>query len=114
MDAGNDTTMADAVPAPQNPKDFSDLLQTNHNDAFAFSDTEKLALQLYDQLRELELQRSLLEAQEAGTYRLHAGLAFDELTCYSTRARCLGAIRRCLTRAADGGPARGHGSKGKV
>ncbi|KAF2799565.1 hypothetical protein K505DRAFT_370878 [Melanomma pulvis-pyrius CBS 109.77] len=65
MDAGNDTVMADAAAAPQNPKDFSDLLQTNHSDAFAFSDTEKLALQLYDQLRELELQRSLLEAQEA-------------------------------------------------
>ncbi|KAF2872060.1 centromere protein H (CENP-H)-domain-containing protein [Massariosphaeria phaeospora] len=45
------------------PTDYSDLLQTNHSDAFAFSETEKRALELYDQLRELEMQRSLLEAQ---------------------------------------------------
>ncbi|KAF2712486.1 hypothetical protein K504DRAFT_499578 [Pleomassaria siparia CBS 279.74] len=64
--------MADAAPAPPSPNDYSDLLQTNNSDAFAFSDTEKLALDLYDQLRELELQRSLLQAQEGGTYRLHA------------------------------------------
>ncbi|KAJ4349892.1 uncharacterized protein N0V89_008511 [Didymosphaeria variabile] len=42
--------------------DYSDLLQTAHSDAFAFSDTEQLALQLYDQLRELELEKSLLQA----------------------------------------------------
>jgi hypothetical protein len=67
MDARDDTVMVDAVPAPKNPNDYSDLVQTSHSDAFAFSGTEKLALQLYDQLRELELQRSLLEAQKAGT-----------------------------------------------
>ncbi|KAL1610278.1 hypothetical protein SLS60_001944 [Paraconiothyrium brasiliense] len=42
--------------------DYSDLLQTPHADAFTFSDTEQLALQLYDQLRELELEKSLLHA----------------------------------------------------
>jgi hypothetical protein len=67
MDAGDDTIMVDAASAPKNPNDYSDLLQTSHSDAFAFSETEKLALQLYDQLRELELQRSLLEAQNEGT-----------------------------------------------
>jgi hypothetical protein len=67
MDAGDDTIMADVAPAPKNPNDYSDLLQTSYSDAFAFSDTEKLALQLSDQLRELELQRSLLEAQKEGT-----------------------------------------------
>lgn len=74
MDATNDVTMSDAAPAPQNPNDYSDLLQTNHSDAFAFSDTETLVLRLYDQLRELELQRSLLEAQEAGRCLVRACL----------------------------------------
>lgn len=47
--------------------DYSDLLQTPHSDAFAFSDIEQRALQLYDQLRELELEKSLIEAQVAQT-----------------------------------------------
>ncbi|KAF2007096.1 hypothetical protein P154DRAFT_517507 [Amniculicola lignicola CBS 123094] len=63
----NDTPMADAAPALQNPTDYSDLLKTNHADAFAFSAQEELALSLYDQLRDLELQQSLLEAQESAS-----------------------------------------------
>ncbi|KAF2657973.1 hypothetical protein K491DRAFT_676768 [Lophiostoma macrostomum CBS 122681] len=52
--------MTDGAP---DPSDYSDLLQTHHSDAFAFSALEQLALDLHDQLRELELQRSLLAAQ---------------------------------------------------
>jgi hypothetical protein len=51
---------------PQGPESYSDLLQTSYNDAFAFSEREQVALSLYDQVRELELQRSLLEAQAEG------------------------------------------------
>ena len=62
-----DVEMADSNAKVQNPSDYADLLQTNHSDAFAFSDTEKLALQLYDLLKELELQQSLIRAQQSGT-----------------------------------------------
>lgn len=62
----NDTTMAEAPKASRSASDYSDLLQTPHSDAFAFSETEALALELYDQLRELEIQKSLLEAQNRG------------------------------------------------
>lgn len=69
MAAKGDVGMADATAKTQDPNDYADLLQTNHSDAFAFSDTEELALQLYDQLKELELQQSLLQAQQSGTSR---------------------------------------------
>ncbi|KAI4927349.1 hypothetical protein J4E85_005859 [Alternaria conjuncta] len=69
MAAKGDVDMADATAKTQDPNDYADLLQTNHSDAFAFSDTEELALQLYDQLKELELQQSLLQAQQSGTSR---------------------------------------------
>ncbi|KAI4633353.1 hypothetical protein J4E80_000718 [Alternaria sp. BMP 0032] len=69
MAAKGDVDMADATTKTQDPSDYADLLQTNHSDAFAFSDTEELALQLYDQLKELELQQSLLQAQQSGTSR---------------------------------------------
>jgi hypothetical protein len=62
----NDTTMTDAAPVSRSANDFSDLLQTPHSDAFAFAETEALALELYDQLRELEVQKSLVEAQNGG------------------------------------------------
>lgn len=62
-----DTLMADVGAKSQHAGDISDLLQSTHSDAFAFTESEKLALELYDQLRELELQQSLLRAQEAGT-----------------------------------------------
>lgn len=62
-----DIEMADALDRVQDPQDYTDLLQTNHCDAFAFSESEKLALELYDQLQELELQNSLLQAQQSGT-----------------------------------------------
>ncbi|KAJ4993895.1 hypothetical protein SVAN01_00372 [Stagonosporopsis vannaccii] len=58
--------MADAAIRSQDAGDISDLLQTKHSDAFAFNESEKLALELYDQLRELELEQSLLRAQESG------------------------------------------------
>lgn len=64
--------MADAPAAPKNPRDYSDLLETNNTDAFAFSDREKLVLGLYHQLTELELQRSLLEAQNEGSYGIRS------------------------------------------
>lgn len=60
--------MADATAKVQDPDDLVDLLQTNHSDAFAFSETEKRALHLYDQLHELELQQSLLQAQQLGMF----------------------------------------------
>ena len=61
-----DTVMADAAVKSQSASDTSDLLQTTHCDAFAFTDPAKLALELYDQLREIELQQSLLQAQKRG------------------------------------------------
>lgn len=75
MAAQGDVDMADATTKTQDPSDYADLLQTNHSDAFAFSDTEELALQLYDQLKELELQQSLLQAQQSGTSRTWYGTA---------------------------------------
>jgi hypothetical protein len=68
MATTQDVDMADSPPQPRDPNDYTDLLQTNHADAFAFSEAEKLALELYDQLRELELQQSLLHAHREGTY----------------------------------------------
>lgn len=59
--------MGDTTAKMQEPGDSEDLLQTNHTNAFFFSQTETLALQLYDQLLELELQHSLLQAQQSGT-----------------------------------------------
>lgn len=49
-----------------NASDYSDLVRTPHCDAFAFSETEQVALRLYDKLRELELEKSLLEAHAKG------------------------------------------------
>ena len=68
MAAQDDVEMKDATARVQDANDYADLLQTNHSDAFAFSDTERLALQLHDQLKELELQQSLLQAQQPGTF----------------------------------------------
>ncbi|KAF2747987.1 hypothetical protein M011DRAFT_493896 [Sporormia fimetaria CBS 119925] len=48
----------------QQAPSYADLLQTNHNDAFAFSEREQAALRLYDQLRDLELERSLRESTD--------------------------------------------------
>ena len=61
-----DAIMTDANPKSPDLGDLNDLLQTNHSDALVFTETENLALELYDQLRELELQQSLLQAQETG------------------------------------------------
>jgi hypothetical protein len=64
----NDVLMGDRETTQAiSANDYSDLLQTPHADAFAFSETEQFALQLYDQLRELELEKSLLEAHANGT-----------------------------------------------
>ncbi|KAH9877526.1 hypothetical protein IAQ61_002893 [Plenodomus lingam] len=49
----------------QDPNDATHLLPTDYSDAFAFSEAEQLALRLYDQLQELELQLSLLKAQQS-------------------------------------------------
>ena len=67
MATKGDVEMVDATAAVKDPNDYAHLLQTNHSDAFAFSEPEKLALELCDQLRELELQQSLLQAQQSGT-----------------------------------------------
>ncbi|KAJ4350738.1 hypothetical protein N0V95_004469 [Ascochyta clinopodiicola] len=61
-----DAAMVDAAGASLVTVDVDHLLQTNHSDAFAFTASEELALELYDQLQELELQQSLLRAQETG------------------------------------------------
>jgi hypothetical protein len=68
MAAKEDVEMVDATTRLHDPNNYVELLQTNYSDAFAFSDSEKLALQLYDELRELELQQSLLEAQQSGSH----------------------------------------------
>ncbi|KAJ8111277.1 hypothetical protein OPT61_g6087 [Boeremia exigua] len=67
MASTRDTVMVDAATKSQDTGDIDDLLQTNYSDAFAFTEDEKLSLELYDQLRELELQQSLLQAQDSGT-----------------------------------------------
>ena len=67
----NDTAMADAVQASSGASGYSDLLQTPHRDALVFSETEARALELYDQLRELEIQKSLIEAQNGGRLYSH-------------------------------------------
>ncbi|CAI6340462.1 unnamed protein product [Periconia digitata] len=57
----------------------SAILQTPHSDAFAFSDLEERVLELYDQLRELELQRSLIKAHESAHVPDTSGLSDDEV-----------------------------------
>jgi hypothetical protein len=69
MADAKDRAMSDVAAVMQGPHDYSDLLQTVHSDAFAFSDQEQVALDLYDELQELELQKALLEAQTGSTYR---------------------------------------------
>jgi hypothetical protein len=67
MATRGDVDMTDVAAKAHEAHDHADVLQTTYSDAFAFSDTEMLALQLYDQLKELELQQSLLQAQQSGT-----------------------------------------------
>ena len=87
MATRGDVEMVDATAKVQNPTDYADLLQTNHCDAFAFSESEKLALDLFDQLQEVELQQSLLQAQQSGTLLLCVAFYHSRLTWLcSTRA----------------------------
>ncbi|KAF2727971.1 hypothetical protein EJ04DRAFT_538671 [Polyplosphaeria fusca] len=58
-----DTVMAEGGAKPVNSSDYADLLEAPHSDAFAFSSLEQQALHLYDQLRDFELQQSLLKSQ---------------------------------------------------
>jgi hypothetical protein len=67
-----DTVILDAAVKLQVAGDISGLLRTNHSDAFTFTESEDLALNLYDQLRELELQQSLLKAHKLCTSYLSA------------------------------------------
>ncbi len=67
MATNADVEMADASVQNDRPDNYADLLQTSHTDAFAFSESEQRVLQLYDQLRDLELQQSLLQAHLSGT-----------------------------------------------
>ncbi|KAF2852891.1 hypothetical protein T440DRAFT_516186 [Plenodomus tracheiphilus IPT5] len=57
--------MATTAANGQDANGYADLLQTHYTAAFAFSEAEQLALSLYDQLQELELQLSLLKAQQS-------------------------------------------------
>ncbi|EDU51502.1 CENP-H domain containing protein [Pyrenophora tritici-repentis] len=77
--ANKDVDMVDAAVRAPDSNGYAQLLQTNHSDAFAFSETEELALQLYDQLRELELQQSLIQAQQAGMSHPAASLQHEAM-----------------------------------
>ena len=68
MATRGDVDMADVGGKAPDAHDAADLLQTPFSDAFVLSEGEGLALQLYDQLKELELQQSLLEAQQSGMF----------------------------------------------
>lgn len=70
MATKGDVDMAEATAQVQAADDYADLLQTNHTDAFVFSESEQLVLDLFGQLQELELQQSLLRAQQSGTLYL--------------------------------------------
>jgi hypothetical protein len=69
-----DTVILDPAVELQVAGDISDLLQTKHCDAFTFTEPEDLALNLYDQLRELELQQSLVKAHNLCTSYCSADL----------------------------------------
>lgn len=77
MESNKDVDMVDAGAKPLGSSGYADLLQTDHTDAFAFAETEKRALALYDQLRELELQLSLLQAQ-SGTL-MHCSISLTTI-----------------------------------
>ena len=55
-----------ATDVPTQWSEFADLIQANKNDAFAFTEQERLILELYDQEQELQLESSLFEAQAQG------------------------------------------------
>ena len=63
VDAPINTTMEGVDSKDQRSDNYSDVLKTSYSDAFAFTDQERMALDLYDQLREQELQHSLLLVQ---------------------------------------------------
>ncbi|KAF1932647.1 uncharacterized protein M421DRAFT_245844 [Didymella exigua CBS 183.55] len=75
----DDTAMTDANAKSADSCDLGDLLQTNHGDAFLFTESEALALELYDQLQELELQQSLLRGQETARGPDVSSLSDDDL-----------------------------------
>ncbi|PVI07329.1 hypothetical protein DM02DRAFT_608876 [Periconia macrospinosa] len=80
MAATQDVIMTDGAAETKTvASDLSSLLHTPHSDAFAFSDLEERVLQLYDQLRELELQRSLIKAHESAHVPDTSALSDDEL-----------------------------------
>jgi len=56
-----------AAGVPTQRSEFADLIQANKNDVFAFTEQERLILELYDQEQELQLESSLFEAQAQGT-----------------------------------------------
>ena len=73
--------IADPTVKTWNVNDYADLLQTPYSDAFAFSDDEQHALDLYDKLRELELEKSFIAAFNDGI----VGITFQnfvDLTCF--------------------------------
>ncbi|KAG9202746.1 hypothetical protein G6514_003999 [Epicoccum nigrum] len=74
-----DTVILDPAVELQVAGDISDLLQTKHCDAFTFTEPEDLALNLYDQLRELELQQSLVKAHNLSHVPEVSTLSDDDL-----------------------------------
>ena len=81
----DDVHMADRAAKPSLSDGFSDLLQTPYSDAFAFSEEEQRALDLYDKLRELELEKSLIDAVN---YSMSPWLVEVSDPCPSNNAIC--------------------------
>ena len=81
----DDVHMADRAAKPSLSDGFSDLLQTPYSDAFAFSEEEQRALDLYDKLRELELEKSLIDAVD---YSMSPWLVEVSDPCPSNNAIC--------------------------
>ncbi|KAF1978343.1 hypothetical protein BU23DRAFT_449638 [Bimuria novae-zelandiae CBS 107.79] len=86
MASANDVAMTDGAEKRLYPNDYADLLQTPYSDAFAFSDVEQLALELHDQLRELELEKSLIEAHDQDDV-LHEHLITAEREAMEVKAK---------------------------
>ncbi|CAN9316571.1 unnamed protein product [Alternaria alternata] len=86
MAARGRVDMTDVASRTQDASDYADLLQTNHSDAFAFSEAEKLALQLYDQLKELELQHNAHDASATPDDLLEGRLTVAQREAMDARA----------------------------
>lgn len=75
-----------AADVPTQRSEFADLIQANKNDAFAFTEQERLILELYDQEQELRLESSLFEAQAQGQLQDISGISDDVLQAQLIKA----------------------------